>query len=1235
MALKIQSLKNLIYAFLILLLGFGASDLNGQNIVYRDTFRNGVPATTAQIARWDAFRAKLLSNLSYTGMVIRGSYDQTGKKCTDPTITKDMANALRTYTTYISASTGGNVWSTCNRYLGEVWINPPSSCSGSNCPSPGYIIRPGIGTGNQNWGGINTATCGGPDQWMELVFEVVPPFNKDVSTVEIITPDVCVSSQDIKARFKNTGKQSIDSFQYTLKINSTVTGPFWKKAKLATGKDTVMVVSAAYSFTPSTNNTITVWTSKPDNKLDSFPKNDSAFVAFRYNGNKGTPNAIDTSVCGSQSVMLRAIPAAAGDSIAWFSDRALNVLIQLGPKYTTKYLASGATYKFYVASYNGFAKGALNTGYGFTNSWAGTMFNLTANAGDLLVDSLGINLYSNGAPPGQNTPLDIYMRQGGFNGVEQDATKWTKVWSGQVLSKGSQNRSTCYFSTSLKAGIVYGVYLNFTGGAQQIPLLKGTPQTFSNADLTLAGGTMNYANFGSIIQNGTFEGEVFYRKVLCKSAPDSAKLVINPTPYGAKLIPGTPFQTSPKKSGQGTSASPHVVALGDTLGFDLSAPTGYTNGAHNGTWKVANVSMFSKGGRALSSYTWVDPSGSGAGKLKYTPTTTEIDSMVMVKVRLQQIGGSNCDTFLTHYIYVAPLPKPDFKRASKVCDGDVIDFTNTSTIQSGFIEYKWFFGDGDSSEAIDPIKQYPSFGTYYCRLNAISSIYGYVRTKIDTIVVTQIPLVNFKVTNACETKAHVFTNTTTVSAGTLQYSWNFGDNTALSTVKSPTHSYSTPGQYKVTLTASANGCSASATKNAYLFPKPKASFTYPSGNKYCTNTPVTFNNTSTISSGNMGVKWKFEGGEFGTINKPEYTFSSPGTFTVTAYAISEFGCTDSAKNPITIFEAPVVSFTNSSLCDQTPTQFTNTSSVVAGSSPKWSFGDGNTSNASNPTHQYAKVGPTTVKLVVSTTAGCADSVSKVLNVGTQASVNFDAQSACSGQQVQFENKTTYQQGKIAYKWYFGGVDSSEISDPQFTFNVANTKTFNITLRATVDGGCVSELTKPLSILELPSCGFTVADDWTPGDGYRTVKVTANNTTYPYYRFKFSDGGSLLTSSGTYQFPYEGDFEITMVARNSVDCECLTTQSKSIRNSLGTNAIAGNEVRLYPNPSTGMVNIEATAGTKIQTVEVFNLLGEKMTVTVKTTENTGTMEMGDVSNGVYLVKVTTTSGTITRRVTINK
>jgi hypothetical protein len=62
----------------------------------------------------------------------------------------------------------GRSWSICDRYHGEVWINPPSECSGSNCPNPGYILRPCIG--NLNWGGVNTATCSAPSQTMTLEF---------------------------------------------------------------------------------------------------------------------------------------------------------------------------------------------------------------------------------------------------------------------------------------------------------------------------------------------------------------------------------------------------------------------------------------------------------------------------------------------------------------------------------------------------------------------------------------------------------------------------------------------------------------------------------------------------------------------------------------------------------------------------------------------------------------------------------------------------------------------------------------------------------------------------------------------------------------------------------------------------------------------------------------------------------------------------------------------------------
>jgi hypothetical protein len=80
-----------------------------------------------------------------------------------------IANALRTSTTGMW-SCGGHQWHFCDRSsYEELWLDPPSSCSGSNCPNPGYLIRPCIS--NANWGGVNTATCtSNPTQTMTIEF---------------------------------------------------------------------------------------------------------------------------------------------------------------------------------------------------------------------------------------------------------------------------------------------------------------------------------------------------------------------------------------------------------------------------------------------------------------------------------------------------------------------------------------------------------------------------------------------------------------------------------------------------------------------------------------------------------------------------------------------------------------------------------------------------------------------------------------------------------------------------------------------------------------------------------------------------------------------------------------------------------------------------------------------------------------------------------------------------------
>jgi glycine rich protein/type IX secretion system substrate protein len=95
-----------------------------------------------------------------------GTGNPTGIHCTNATVALAVANALRTGGTY-TGSSDGFTWE-----VGACGSGTELSAMGSicSCPSPGYIVRPCIGTGNTNWGGINTATCGGGSQTMTVTF---------------------------------------------------------------------------------------------------------------------------------------------------------------------------------------------------------------------------------------------------------------------------------------------------------------------------------------------------------------------------------------------------------------------------------------------------------------------------------------------------------------------------------------------------------------------------------------------------------------------------------------------------------------------------------------------------------------------------------------------------------------------------------------------------------------------------------------------------------------------------------------------------------------------------------------------------------------------------------------------------------------------------------------------------------------------------------------------------------
>ena len=154
---------------IFMLFAFSASPLFAASVVWEDDFTGGVTTGADEHTVWDTFVTELSGAGTTNSVTMSGSQDTTGITCSDPTATKQIADLITSHTTGTVACDGHD-WHYCVRF-GETfdfWLDPPSSCSPQNCPSPGYLVRPK--QQNLNWGGINGPTCNAESQSMRLEF---------------------------------------------------------------------------------------------------------------------------------------------------------------------------------------------------------------------------------------------------------------------------------------------------------------------------------------------------------------------------------------------------------------------------------------------------------------------------------------------------------------------------------------------------------------------------------------------------------------------------------------------------------------------------------------------------------------------------------------------------------------------------------------------------------------------------------------------------------------------------------------------------------------------------------------------------------------------------------------------------------------------------------------------------------------------------------------------------------
>ena len=372
--------------------------------------------------------------------------------------------------------------------------------------------------------------------------------------------------------------------------------------------------------------------------------------------------------------------------------------------------------------------------------------------------------------------------------------------------------------------------------------------------------------------------------------------------------------------------------------------------------------------------------------------TTVVGAKVQVNPTITSLDVNHSDLIACAGVGYSTIFQPDGTPAEtsstvNIMDGNWHSFT---VVKLGPERWRLYTDGMFAFEAYDPANNFPVDSNLWgLRLDNVQ-IQLYYRLTINT---SQLFSTSFTVVPPSGQVGQPISFSASISGGSPPYtfSWDFGDGST-GIGASPNHTYSSPGTFDVTLTATDSNSQTASTSQLVAASNPlpgsqlSASFAY-QPNSITTSTTVAFTTSVTGGTSPYGYGWDFGDGATSSGAHASHVYGQSGTYTVQLTVTDNSGQSYFVPQTVTVVKPPLqlltTDFNYQPMQTTVDTPVTFNAAATGGTEPytyDWDLGDGSVATGTSLAHLYTKAGNYTVALITTDSLGGTTTLTKIISV---------------------------------------------------------------------------------------------------------------------------------------------------------------------------------------------------------------------------------------------------------------